>query len=99
MATLLGVARGRRPGDRGAGKQAYLINYVLLTYQLLGVKKLAFWGHGKNLQARGERRISEFVKRLVSRRVHWWFAYNNLSAEIVKKTGFPEDRITVAQNA
>lgn len=76
-----------------------LVNYVLLAYHLLGIKKLAFWGHGKNFQAHGAHRISEFVKRLVSRKVYWWFAYNNLSAEVVRNTGFPEHRITVVQNA
>lgn len=76
-----------------------LVNYVLLIQHMLGMRKLAFWGHGKNFQARGGNRMSESVKRLVSRRVHWWFAYNELSAEVVNGLGFARDRITSVQNA
>jgi glycosyltransferase involved in cell wall biosynthesis len=76
-----------------------LVNYVLFVYHLLGIKKLAFWGHGKNFQERGVSSIGEAVKRFMSRRVHWWFAYNNLSARVIKALGYPEDRITDVQNA
>jgi len=76
-----------------------LINYVLLVQHLLGVRKLAFWGHGKNFQAHGGNRFSELVKRFISRRVHWWFAYNELSARVVEDNGFPGKRITSVQNA
>ncbi len=76
-----------------------LLNYVLFTWQLLGVRKLAFWGHGKNFQAEASNRISELIKRFVSRRVHWWFAYNELSADVVRNIRFPKNRITVVQNA
>jgi GT2 family glycosyltransferase len=76
-----------------------LVNYVLLVQNLLGTRKLAFWGHGKNFQARGGNRLSELVKRFVSRRVHWWFAYNDLSAGVVRYLGFPGNRITSVQNA
>jgi glycosyltransferase involved in cell wall biosynthesis len=31
--------------------------------------------------------------------VDWWFAYTEHSADIVKENGFPEDRITVFNNA
>ena len=76
-----------------------LVNYVLLVQHLLGLRRLAFWGHGKNFQAHGSRRVSEALKRFASRRVHWWFAYNELSAGVVKSLGFPEERISSVQNA
>lgn len=76
-----------------------LLNYVLLVRQLVGRGKVAFWGHGKNFQARGGNRASETTKRFVSRRPHWWFAYNELSAGVVKHLGFPAERITSVQNA
>lgn len=76
-----------------------LVNYVLFGYHLLGRKRLAFWGHGKNFQQRRTSDLAETVKRWMSRRVHWWFAYNNLSANVVTAMGYPEDRITVVQNA
>jgi glycosyltransferase involved in cell wall biosynthesis len=90
-----------RPGDLVISDQAstLLVNYVLLVRQLLGRQRMALWGHGRNFQARTASRVGEAVKRLVSRRVHWWFAYNRLAAEVVRDLGFPADRITDVQNA
>ena len=76
-----------------------LVNYVLFMYQLVGAKRLAFWGHGKNFQAHQASNLSETVKRFMSRKVHWWFAYSDLSARVVTSLGYPADRITVVQNA
>jgi L-malate glycosyltransferase len=76
-----------------------LVNYVLLLYQSFGICKLAFWGHGKNLQEISANLLAEKIKRMVSTRVHWWFAYNELSASIVRDLGFPSERITSVQNA
>ena len=76
-----------------------LVNYFLLLQNALGVRRVAFWGHGKNFQSRKMDRFSEWVKRVLSTRVHWWFAYNDLSAEVVTSLGYPQARITVVQNA
>jgi glycosyltransferase involved in cell wall biosynthesis len=76
-----------------------LVNYVLFVHQLLGAKRLAFWGHGKNFQEHKASNLSEIVKRFMSRKVHWWFAYSDLSARVVTSIGYPADRITVVQNA
>lgn len=76
-----------------------LVNYVLLAQNVLGIRKMAFWGHGKNFQANSTRSLAEAVKRFVSTKVHWWFAYNELSARIVESLGFPKQRITLVQNA
>ena len=76
-----------------------LINYILLLQNALGIKKVAFWGHGKNFQAKKAHRFSEWIKRILSTKIHWWFAYNKLSAEVLQKLGYPMARITVVQNA
>lgn len=76
-----------------------LVNYVLLMRNALGKQKLAFWGHGRNFQYHTASPIGEWIKRLVSSKVHWWFAYNNMSAKIVRQLGFPPEHITVVQNA
>jgi glycosyltransferase involved in cell wall biosynthesis len=76
-----------------------LVNYILLMQNALGVRKIAFWGHGKNFQARRGDWFSEWIKRKLSTKVHWWFAYNDLSARIVTGLGFPEKRMTIVQNA
>jgi glycosyltransferase involved in cell wall biosynthesis len=76
-----------------------LLNYVLLLQNALGIRKVAFWGHGKNFQEGSANQFAEWVKRWVSKRVHWWFAYNEVSANIVRNLGFPTKRITLVQNA
>jgi glycosyltransferase involved in cell wall biosynthesis len=75
-----------------------LLNYVLLAAQWMGGPKVAFWGHGRNLQHDASR-LGEAVKRLVSRWPHWWFAYAEGTAEIIRRLPYPADRITVVQNA
>jgi len=76
-----------------------LVNYVLQARYLFGGARLAFWGHGKNFADNDSSCLGEFLKRSVSRHVHWWFAYNAKSAAVVQSLGFPADRTTLTQNA
>lgn len=76
-----------------------LLNYVLLAQQLLGRTRLAFWGHGRNFQGHTASALGERVKEVMSRRVWWWFAYNDASSEVVRELGFDPRRITSVQNA
>jgi L-malate glycosyltransferase len=75
-----------------------LVNHVLLATQSAH-RRVAFWGHGTNFQAKGVRSISARLKEQSARAAHWWFAYTNASARIVADLGFPQDRITVVNNA
>ena len=76
-----------------------LVNYVLLLQNLLRIRKMAFWGHGRR-HARGRANsLGSALKRATSVHVHWWFAYTQGSARTVEADGFPADRITVVQNA
>lgn len=75
-----------------------LLNYLLFVGQRLGGPKVALWGHGQNLNAPVASRTGEAVKRALSRQPHWWFAYNDFSAQIVSRLGFPPERITSVQN-
>ncbi len=63
--------------------------------------KLAFWGHGKNLQAlptfRGK--LKEQLKFLTTNRVDWWFVYSNLGGQFVHQLGFSKDKITNLENS
>lgn len=95
------VLRHLRGADLVIVEQAsrLLVNYLLLAGQRLGGPKLAFWGHGRNFQATPSHGVAEAVKRIVSTRAHWWFAYTERSAEIVGQLGFPRSRITVVENA
>lgn len=76
-----------------------LVNYLLLILSILKIKRMAFWGHGKNFQSRGANYVGEWIKRKLSTRAHWFFAYTQKSADIVHDLGYPYDRITVVQNA
>ena len=78
----LDVARG---ADLVIVEQAskLLVNYVLLAMSGLGMTRLAFWGHGRNFQVNEASPVGEAIKRAMSRRVDWLFAYNDTSAREV----------------
>lgn len=60
--------------------------------------KLAFWGHGANLQSDNLNGLRERYKRWTTNKVDWWFAYTDKSAELICKASFPQNRITVLNN-
>ncbi len=76
-----------------------LLIYPLFAEQVLGRQRLAFWGHGRNMDSATSSGLGESIKRQMSRHVHWWFAYNDYSADLVRQLGFPRGRITVVRNA
>lgn len=77
-------------------------NKLIYNHFLLSYKKnyrIAFWGHGANLQSKNPNGLSERYKRWTSKRVDWWFAYTNTSLNLVSNTGFPQNKITNLENA
>lgn len=60
--------------------------------------RLAFWGHGMNMQASRWAGLLERFKRCTTTRVDWWFAYTGLSRAIVARQGFPAEKITNIEN-
>ena len=80
-----------------ASKQ--LFNIVLAYGQRALHTRLAFWGHGKNFQSSIEGTSGEGLKQRLTRKSHWFFAYNALSAEAAIEAGMPADRITSVMNA
>lgn len=76
-------------------------NWQIAHHWVLAKKnkfKLAFWGHGANLQRQGERGWKDRYKDWTTKRADWWFAYTELSKQLVTKTGFPKERVTVVNN-
>lgn len=73
-----------------------LFNYV--NPLLKKDRKWAFWGHGANLQSGNPHGFKERFKRWTTNRVDWWFAYTEISADLVRGAGFPDERITVLNN-
>jgi glycosyltransferase involved in cell wall biosynthesis len=74
-----------------------IFNYWLLFHRPRA--RIAFWGHGKNMQSENPDGALERIKRWSTPRVDWWFAYTDISREFVLETGFPRERITVLNNA
>jgi glycosyltransferase involved in cell wall biosynthesis len=74
-----------------------IYNLWLLTFGR--PKRLAFWGHGKNMQSNNPDGLKERFKRWTVNKVDWWFAYTESSAELVTNAGFPRECTTVVENA
>jgi len=73
--------------------------YNLWALTLGRPRRIAFWGHGANLQADNPDGWGARFKRALVCRVDWWFAYTQLSVDIVCREGFPRDRVTNLENA
>lgn len=76
-----------------------LSNYPLLLGRLWSPRRVAYWGHGVNFQSDAPAGLRERWKQAMLTRVDWWFAYTEMSAEIVRRAGFPHERITCLDNA
>lgn len=77
-------------------------NKLLYNLRLLFGKrrfKLAFWGHGANLQSTGRNPLLDRWKAWTGTQVDWWFAYTGLSVGLVEEVGFARERITNLENA
>ena len=75
-----------------------LINYPLMLFRKPLGYKPAFWGHGRNFQATTSSNLAERLKRVYSVHADHWFAYTELSADIVRLLGFPEHKISTVDN-
>jgi len=61
--------------------------------------KLAFFGHGANLQSTNGNSLKEKFKKWTSKKVDWWFAYTQLSKDILTSNGVNTNKITVLNNS
>lgn len=75
-----------------------LLNYYLMFLRKFTKKKIAFWGHGINLQDNPNSFGNRF-KKLYSSNCDWWFAYTNNVSRTLQSIGYPLEKITVVQNA
>ncbi len=76
-----------------------ILNHALQARRLLAPSRMAFWGHGANLQHTSANHAAEVWKRMTVRHVDWWFAYTDATASLVASHGYPAARITVLNNA
>lgn len=80
-------------------ENSFLSNYLHLLHRALLGNKVAFWGHGANLQSKNPNGLKERFKRWTTTHVDWWFAYTQMSADLVAAENFSLSRITVLNNA
>jgi glycosyltransferase involved in cell wall biosynthesis len=76
-----------------------LVNFALLLLRLVKRRRVAFWGHGIDFQAKSRFQLRHVLKRLLVTRADWWFTYNETVSRIVRGLGYPAARITDVQNA
>lgn len=76
-----------------------LLNYLLHGWRKPGVRRLAYYGHGCNMQAKRRGNAAAKWKRNWMSRVDWWFAYTEVTRQKVAEAGFPVERTTVVNNA
>lgn len=74
-------------------------NYPLLLSRWWSKRKLAYWGHGANFQSDAPAGLRERWKQMLLTKVDWWFAYTQMTVDIVAKAGYPIDQITCLNNA
>lgn len=80
-------------------ENSLVYNFWALTGGRSAFPRIAYWGHGANLQSRAPRGLRERFKRYWINHVDWWFAYTGLSVALVQRAGFPPARITDLENA
>ena len=76
-----------------------LSNYPLLLGRIWSPRKVAYWGHGKNFQSDAPTGLREKWKNFLLKHVDWWFAYTEMTVEILRHAGYPEKRITCLENS
>ena len=74
-----------------------LLNYLVLTLRQLGIKKVAFWGHGDNRQ-RLSVGPSAWLKRRLLDKVDWWFSYTPGVTRYLTSSGFASNKISTLYN-
>lgn len=76
-----------------------LSNYPLLLSRMWSPRKVAYWGHGKNFQSDAPVGLREKWKDFLLTRVDWWFAYTEMTVDILRKANFPAQHITCLENS
>lgn len=76
----------------------HVLNSALVGLSRLKLKKVGYWGHGRNRQGRSTS-LPERIKRHTVPWVDWWFAYTSGVREYVKSMGMRDDRITTVNNS
>lgn len=76
-----------------------LSNYPLLLSRLWSSRKVAYWGHGINFQSDAPTGLRERWKRFLLTRVDWWFAYTQMTVDLLTQANYPAAQTTCLNNA
>ena len=76
----------------------HAINFVLMFLHGIGLKRIAYWGHGYDRQT-SPNTLGNRIKRKTLQRANWWFAYTRGGSDYIDGHGFDAERITVVENA
>ena len=49
---------------------------------------MAYWGHGANFQSDAPVGVRERWKQMLLTKVDWWFAYTQMTVDILTKAGY-----------
>lgn len=74
------------------------LNYYLIFARHFAKYKLGFWGPAKNMREENETWPNRF-RFLFLKSCDWWFGYTTGVKKMLVDRDFPEERITVVQNA
>lgn len=76
-----------------------LSNYWWMLKRRFGGPLVAYWGHGRDYQSRAPEGLREKWKAWSINLVDWWFAYTNITCQLLADAGFPKERTTCLNNA
>lgn len=76
-----------------------LSNYPWLWWRNGTQARVGYWGHGRNFQSVNPGGLRERWKQRLVGQVDWWFAYTEATRAILLEDGYPDERITVLNNA
>jgi glycosyltransferase involved in cell wall biosynthesis len=74
------------------------LNYYLILARHFTKSKLGFWGPAKNMREENDTWPNRF-RFLFLKKCDWWFGYTTGVKKFLMERNFPEERITVVQNA
>jgi len=75
-----------------------IINYLLQFVLMRKYEKLAYWGHGRNMQG-SQNSIREIIKLKLLNNIDWWFLYTDINLKHLIKYGVPDSKISIVNNS
>lgn len=75
-----------------------VLNHFLLPLARMGLRRVAFWGHGE-IRLPGRPTLSQWYRKKTLNWVSWWFAYTEGCAKYLQSQGVPASKITAVMNS